>query len=186
MIFIYRVKDRCRIIVLWCSLPHHQIRAPASLTKPSLNSAAPGCPPPFFFACARIDCELHSGNSTRLMQKDSPWTMICLSNCQAYRDTESWHCFSAWQLNFTWAEAITSLWKALLKGFKQIFPVCKPKGYNSYALHYYGELTFSVGKPYSALRSKPTWTARHQKKKKKGHKHSWDNSNSNAEAALLS
>ena len=44
-ILYYRVKDTCQIIFLWHSLPHHEIKAPASLTEPSLHSAAPGSPP---------------------------------------------------------------------------------------------------------------------------------------------
>lgn len=135
------------------------------------------------FICARSDCELHSGDSTCLVQKVSPWPVVCLRNWQ-YRDTDSWHCFSAQQLNFTWAEAITSLCKSLFEGFELLFPVCMPRGCNNYALHYYGKWAFSVGKPCSLLRSQPTWTAKHTRKGH--HKHSQESSNGTAEAALLS
>lgn len=69
LIVNYRVKEMCQIIFLWHCLPPHQKKAPPSLTEASLNSATSGCLPPFLFACARIDCELHSGNRTRLVQK---------------------------------------------------------------------------------------------------------------------
>lgn len=145
-----------------------------------LELCCPRLPPTFFFTCARIGCELHSGNSTRLMQKSSPWPMVCLSNWQGVETQRAGTAF----LHSSWIslgqKPLAPFAKPYLRALRKYFQFAHPKVAIA-MLFIIMENWLSLFTTVKTHLDRKTL----KKKKRKRHKHSWDNSNSNAEAALL-